>query len=520
MRAATNIGLYLQFGCDDRRDRSKAPKQMSIKANFAKSGMWMVASAVFNNLSSMLIFIALARLLTPVEFGIVAFATIFIEVSRVLVVAGIPDALIQRKDWNDEIASSAFWLNIGISLAICLAICLVAAPLSYFGYDETFALVLVALSAALLIEALTTVHTAKLRREFRYKAIASRNMAANVLGGMIGIVLAALGWGVWALVLSRLLSASLTSIILWHTSGWKPRFYFRWGHVRGLQAISGHLLGNQLIGQANAQVAGLIIGSAIGPAALAQFRVGTRILSLMSQLLITPLQAAAMSAFSRLDAEGRSVAPAYVRVTRSCALLACPMFLGASAVAPDAIQVLFGKQWHQAGFVMAINGLAVGPSVIMYFFTPALASAGRSALSFRHFIVAFFVNIGVAIVAIPFGLFAIASGKTMESHLTLPYGLKLLRRGISLSLSDIFKAVGPSYIAALLMAAILMVLSHFALQSLQPVTRLFFMIPLGAILYLATLGIFARPYLLSNIEELRVLLKPRKTARPQTANEQ
>jgi PST family polysaccharide transporter len=480
---------------------------MSIKANFAQSGMWMVASAIFNNLSSMLIFIALARLLTPVEFGIVAFATIFIEISRVLVVAGIPDALIQRKDWDDDMASSAFWLNIGISVALCLVIGIGSLPLDYFHYDETFTLVLVALSAALVIEALTTVHTAKLRRDFRYKAIASRNMAANVLGGVIGIAFAAMGWGVWALVFSRLISASVTSIILWQTSGWTPRFVFRWGHVRALKAVSAHLLGNQLVSQANTQIAGLLIGSVIGPAALAQFRVGTRILNLMSQLLITPLQAAAMSAFSRLGDEGKSIAPAYARVTRSCALLACPAFLGASAVAPDVTQILFGKQWGDAGIIMAINGLVVGPSVIMYFFTPALASANRSALSFRHFIVAFFVNMAIALIAIPFGLFALASAKTIESHLTLPYGLRLLKRGVDLKTLTILKVVAPAYLASLVMAAIVMALGHFWLAPFSPWVRLPAMAACGALIYGSLLALFARHYLVENIRELSFLLR-------------
>jgi PST family polysaccharide transporter len=480
---------------------------MSVKAKFAKSGAWMMASAIFVNLSSMLIFVVLARLLTPTQFGIVAFATIFIELSRILVVAGIPDALIQRKDWDDDVASSAFWANIGISAAICLVIGMVAAPLAYLGYDETFALVLVVLSLALVIEALTTVHTAKLRREFRYKAIAGRNMAANVLGGVIGIALAASGWGVWALVMSRLLSASLTSIILWRTSGWHPRFSFRWGHVRSLSGISSHLLGNQLIGEANAQVAGLIIGGAIGPAALAQFRVGTRILTLMSQLLISPLQAAAMSAFSRLSEQNKAIAPAYIRVTRSCALLACPMFLGASAISADLISVLFGRQWADAGIIMAINGFVVGPAVIMYFFTPALASAGSSVLSFRHFIVAFFVNIVVAIVAIPFGLFALAAGKTVESHFTLPYGLHLLRKGLDLKAREMLSTVTPAYLASLAMAGLITALSVFGLQSIPPYQRMIIMIPLGGIVYFAILAAFARPYLVSNLEELRSVFK-------------
>ena len=144
---------------------------MSIKANFAKSGMWMVTGAIFNNLSSTAIFIVLARLLTPVQFGIVAFATIFIDLSRVLVVAGIPDALIQRKEWDDKVASSAFWTNIAIASLICALIGGIATPISYFVYDATFALVLLALSLALFVEAITAVHTAKLRRDFRYKAI-------------------------------------------------------------------------------------------------------------------------------------------------------------------------------------------------------------------------------------------------------------------------------------------------------------------------------------------------------------
>jgi len=162
--------------------------------------------------------------------------------------------------------------------------------------------------------------------------------------------------------------------------------------------------------------------------------------------------------------------------------------------------------------IMAISGLVVGPSVIMYFFTPALASAGRSGLSFRHFFVALFVNLGVAVAAIPFGLIAIASGKTIESHLTLPYGLSLLRKGIDLRIVTILGAVGPAYVASLVMGAALVALSLFVLQPLPPFYRLAVMVPMGGLLYFVLLAIFARSYLLSNLEELRSILKARPAA--------
>src|SRR3546814_1890711 len=75
---------------------------MTIKQKLAVSGAWSIVAAVFNNLSTIIIFVALARLLTPEQFGIVAYATVFVELSRTLVQGGIPDALIQRSEWDDR----------------------------------------------------------------------------------------------------------------------------------------------------------------------------------------------------------------------------------------------------------------------------------------------------------------------------------------------------------------------------------------------------------------------------------
>src|SRR3546814_1941574 len=80
---------------------------MTIKQKLAVSGAWSIVAAVFNNLSTIIIFVALARLLTPEQFGIVAYATVFVELSRTLVQGGIPDALIQRSEWDDSLASTA-----------------------------------------------------------------------------------------------------------------------------------------------------------------------------------------------------------------------------------------------------------------------------------------------------------------------------------------------------------------------------------------------------------------------------
>src|SRR3546814_19196910 len=92
---------------------------MTIKQKLAVSGAWSIVAAVFNNLSTIIIFVALARLLTPEQFGIVAYATVFVELRRTLVQGGIPDALIQRSEWDDSLASTACWTNLALGGLLC-----------------------------------------------------------------------------------------------------------------------------------------------------------------------------------------------------------------------------------------------------------------------------------------------------------------------------------------------------------------------------------------------------------------
>src|SRR4051812_28367453 len=126
---------------------------MSTKRKMAMGTLWGMIGTSFNQIFSFLIFVLLARLLTPTEFGVVGLATIFIEMSRQFISGGIPDALIRQREWNQSLASTAFWLNMALALGVC-AICIgVGAPaLSAFGYagiGPVFAI----LSLTLLVDA-------------------------------------------------------------------------------------------------------------------------------------------------------------------------------------------------------------------------------------------------------------------------------------------------------------------------------------------------------------------------------
>jgi O-antigen/teichoic acid export membrane protein len=331
-------------------------------------------------------------------------------------------------------------------------------------------------------------------------------MSANVIGGIIGVTLAYLGWGVWAMVISRLFASGMSSLLLWQSSGFRPRFHFSFAEYRQFGRFSSHQLGSQLLANGNAQVTALLIGSFLGPAAIAQYRVGSRALNMLVSLVITPLQSASMSAFSRVHETNGQIGPAYLRVTRACALLTCPLFFGMAATAPDIVRLMFGPKWHEAGLIMIALALVVGPATLNYFQNPALSAAGRTGLTFWATLVGFVGNLVVALCTVSFGPIAVAAGHTLRAYITTPLSLRFVEKGIGVSPWRAITNIAPPFICGALMAIVITTLRLFVLDDVPAIARFVLCVGAGGMVYLAALLIFARKFTVANIRELQPLL--------------
>lgn len=480
----------------------------------AISSAWSVGAAAFNNISTLIVFVALARLLTPEQFGIVAFATVFVEFSRALVQAGFPDALIQQADWDDEVATSAFWVNLLIGFAFCL-IAVVCVPLLSYYYDRTFALVLVSLSTLLIIEGATAVHVAKLRREFQHKVIARRSVAANIVSGVLGVSLAFAGWGVWAMVVSRLLAALGTSIILWSSAQFRPGRRMSLDHVRMLSGFAKNLLAAQMLNQVASQVPAFLIGGMLGPAAIAQFRVGTRSLQLLTSLAISPIQSASISVLARQAHDPNAIVRSYLRLTRSTALIACPVLLGLAAVAPDLVSVVFGPQWVPAGYVLIVMCLSAGAMSLGFFEAPTLIASGRSDLTFKTSLAGAIGDVIMSSIAIAAGTgpIGVAVAMSLRGHLTMPYALGLIKQAIGVPRRVAVIGLLPAYLGAAAMAGVVTLLRVFLLADVDPLLRLLISIVVGALVYPFVMLVCAPSFLRNNIADVAPLL-PEWVKRP------
>ena len=102
---------------------------MNIKAQLGKSTAWMSLAASGNSAISFVIFIVLSRLLSPAEIGLVAFALIIVELGKIIVNGGFSQAVVQKAEWDNQYASTCFYLNLFFSIAVALIVVLIVAPL-------------------------------------------------------------------------------------------------------------------------------------------------------------------------------------------------------------------------------------------------------------------------------------------------------------------------------------------------------------------------------------------------------
>lgn len=505
-RAATETGSNLSAPASDSETeikpeptsspakRDEAGATADVKSRLAGASVWSILSAGATQLSTFAIFVILARLLQPSDFGMVAFAAIFIDLSRSVVLGGIPEALIQRTHWDDDVALTAFWINVLSALGFVLAIGALCLTATAFGLTQLTALVIVALSASLVIDALRAVQEARLRRQFAYRALAARTVGATVIGGVIGVACALLGMGVWALVINRLAVSVFQTAIIWNAVHFVPRLRMVRAEVRPLVAYGTHVLTSRLVGQMNGRLPEFIIGLTAGAAALGMYRVGSRSLNFLVQTLINPIQSTALSAFSRLESK-EAAGRAYSRFTQLCGAFTFPAFLGAAVISEDFIDVFFGEKWHASALIMTILAFAVVSSTLLQFFQPAMQGIGRPKAGISTELVK--LTSGAIIVGglSFFGAAAAAAGDTIRRYVTLPESFRMLKRELGLTSGGLLKGIMPPLLCALAMAGILLTGKWTVLAPCSPQLRLAVLLAAGAIVYPVAMLVFARGFI-------------------------
>ena len=167
---------------------------MSLKRKAFIGLVWSVIQNFGNQAFSLIIFLVLARLLTPATFGLIALANVVLAFMRIFLDQGFTKALIQRQDIEPEHLDTAFWTQVGCGVLLTTITFLGANLVAGILKQPKLIEVLQCLSAIFIINSLSRVHNAILSREFAFKIIALRSLLATVIGGIVGVTMAYAGF--------------------------------------------------------------------------------------------------------------------------------------------------------------------------------------------------------------------------------------------------------------------------------------------------------------------------------------
>ncbi len=424
-----------------------------LKQKTARAFAWSLLRSAFEQGFAFVVFLVLARLLAPDDFGLIAIAAAIIELLRLLSWSGMPEVVIRAPHLSEEMADTAFWTNVGVALVLAGGTLLAVDGIAAAFGQPALAPVMQAMALIVVVSALGGIHNARLIRNFGHKALAMRALAANLAGGVAGISVALAGGGVWALVAQRLAAEVVQTLAMWVALRWVPRLRFRPAELPAMIRFGAGMTITNVTNIMTVRVQEALVGLHMPVAATGYFRVANRVIELITQMAFMPAHQAALPSFARLQDQRDDLGHAFLGAIRLGALVAFPAFLGLAAAAPHLVPFALGEQWRPSVPVLQALALIGVPLVVDLFLNPVLVAVGHSRSLAVYSVLKIALATALTLAALPFGVVAVAAGLALRGWVMLPMAMMLLHRACGLPREAVLGAMWPPLLAALSMAA-------------------------------------------------------------------
>jgi len=402
--------------------------QGGLRKKVARGFTWTLVDNWGSQLLGLVILLILLRLLNAEHVGLVALAAAIVGVAQLFVDQGLGDALIQRPSLTRGQIDTAFWTAVTTGCLLAVLGVLAAAPLAALVGEPRLEPLVQVLSVSFLLTALSSVQMALLRREMAFKSLAARRLIAIAGGGIVGIAMAFLGFGAWALVGQQLAQAGLSVVTLWAVSPWRPGLQVSWSDFRSLFSFGINIVAGDLVFYLGRNLDSVLVGTFLGPIALGVYAVGFRFLEASTAMLVTAARKLGYPTFSRLQDDRDRLRRAYERMSRALASVTLPGYVGLALIAEEAIVLLAGEPWRASGAVATVL-ILTGPAQALQAYSGAVLNAiGHPEVTLRYRFLTAVVNVAGFLVAVLVfrSVIAVAAAYALRAYILAPVVLRWL----------------------------------------------------------------------------------------------
>ena len=394
----------------------------------------------------------LARLLTPADFGLQGMVLAITGIVGLFSDIGLSVATIQRDSITHEQTSTLFWINVALGSALAALVALLAPALVDFYHEPRLFWMTIGSAATFFIGGLGVQHSALLVREMRFVALAKIQIASLMVSSVVGIGMAAYGFGYVALIGSMIAAPIIFVAGLWLTVRWTPGMPRRGYGLRSALHFGGMLTLNNLIIYLGYNVEKILLGRFWGAAALGLYGKAYSLVNLPTTQLHNSIYTVAFPAFSRLQSDRQRLNSSFLQVYTAVVAVSIPATICCVLFAEEMIYIALGPKWNQAVSIFRLLGPTVLAFGMLNPFGWFLVSTGRVVRSFKMSLLIAPLVIVAILIGLNYGPKGVAFGySAVMTLLTAPVMIWAIH-GTGITLKDIIRAIKPPIWAGVLAA--------------------------------------------------------------------
>ena len=392
---------------------------MSLRKQAISGMTWTFAQGFSTQGIGFLISVVLARILLPAEFGIIGMIAIFMGIGGALVDSGLASSLIRTPDADQEDFSTVFYFNIIGSIFIYFILYLTAPFIASFFNQPILTNITRVYGISFISNTFSTIQLTRLTQRMDFKTQLKVSVPALIGGGVLGIILAYMGFGVWSLVWMRLFQSLLSSIQLWIVSKWRPslifnvvkfKYHFNFGYKLLLSGLLDTIFTNSYT---------VIIGKLFPPAQLGFYTRANSVIQLPVENISGALNKVTYPLFASIKDDNERLKKVYKQIMQMVTFLIAPILIIMGVLASPLFRFVFTEKWLPAVpyfQILCISGILYPFHV---YNLNILNIKGRSDLFLKLEIYKKILLVITVLVSIQFGMYGLLWGIVISSTLAL-----------------------------------------------------------------------------------------------------
>lgn len=445
---------------------------------------WSFSEKLLSMVVQMAVSIIVARQLAPTDFGVMAILTFFTSVALTIVDSGFSQTLIRKESPTDGEYRSVLGFNVAMSAILYVVLVALAYPLARFYEQPVISDIAPVLFLVLPINSLCVVQTVMFTREFRFALLSKIVFASSLISGIVAVVMALAGCGIWSLVAQRLLMMGIKAAAFWWIRRWRSSERFSLSLLRSMAPFSLRLLATDLISAVYNNVAQLFIGKLYSAHALGFYSQAQKLKDLPVTSAVQAVQGVTYPALAKIADTDEKFSAGYLRIINLLSFVIFPTMLGLVAIAPEMFMLLLGEKWMPTVpyfEILALSGLFYPLAIVAYNIIK-VRSDGRVIL--RLEVVKRVIMTAMLAITIPLGIEAVAWGMTAMAAVDFIINLAAAMRYVNIGIAPILRALIPQFVVAAIMFMVLHLVNPY-LSALSCGVHLFIDVAIGAISYAA-----------------------------------